>query len=40
MAKLMKPRLALSGEAIFEKGGPPDAMYFISSGAIRVVPDK
>ncbi|MFT6097857.1 MAG: CPA1 family monovalent cation:H+ antiporter [Arenicella sp.] len=40
MAKLMKPRLALSGEAISEKGGPPDAKYFICSGAIGVVPDK
>ena len=36
IAKLLKPRLALPGEVIFAKGGPPDAMYFISSGAIRV----
>ena len=40
IAKLLKPRLALPGETIFEKGGPPDAMYFISSGAIRVLLDK
>ncbi len=36
IAKLLKPRLALPGELIFSKGGPPDAMYFISSGAIRI----
>lgn len=36
IAKLLKPRLALPDELIFAKGGPPDAMYFISSGAIRV----
>ncbi|NND82826.1 MAG: cyclic nucleotide-binding domain-containing protein [Gammaproteobacteria bacterium] len=36
IAKLLKPRLALPGETIFEQGGPPDAMYFISSGAVRV----
>jgi CPA1 family monovalent cation:H+ antiporter len=40
IATLLKPRLALPGEVIFEKGGPPDAMYFISSGAIRIVLDK
>lgn len=40
IAKLLKPRLALPGETIFEKGGPPDAMYFISSGGIRVLLDK
>lgn len=40
IAKLLKPRLALPDEVIFEKGGPPDAMYFISSGALRVVLDK
>jgi CPA1 family monovalent cation:H+ antiporter len=40
IAKLLKPQLALPGEVIFEKGGPPDSMYFISSGAIRVVLDK
>lgn len=37
IAKLLKPRLALPDEMIFEKGGPPDAMYFISSGAVRVM---
>ncbi|NND01029.1 MAG: cyclic nucleotide-binding domain-containing protein, partial [Gammaproteobacteria bacterium] len=37
IAKLLKPRLALPGEMIFEKGGSPDAMYFISSGAVRVM---
>ena len=40
IVKLLKPRLALPGEVIFEKGGRPDAMYFISSGAIRVVLDE
>jgi CPA1 family monovalent cation:H+ antiporter len=40
IAKLLKPRLALPGEVIFSKGGPPDAMYFISSGAMRVELDK
>ena len=39
IAKLLKPQLALPGEVIFSKGGPPDAMYFISSGAIRVILD-
>ena len=39
IAELLKPRLALPGEMIFEKGGPPDAMYFISSGAVRVMLD-
>jgi CPA1 family monovalent cation:H+ antiporter len=40
IAKLLKPRLALPGEKIFEKGGTPGAMYFISSGAVRVMLDK
>ncbi|WP_353410057.1 cation:proton antiporter [Arenicella sp. 4NH20-0111] len=40
IAKLLKPRLALPGEVIFEKGSPPDAMYFISTGAIRIELDK
>ncbi|MBT8113766.1 MAG: cyclic nucleotide-binding domain-containing protein, partial [Arenicella sp.] len=37
IAKLLKPRLALPGETIFNKGDAPDAMYFISSGAVRVM---
>ena len=40
IAKLLKPRLALPGETIFEKGGTPGAMYFISSGAVRVMLDN
>jgi CPA1 family monovalent cation:H+ antiporter len=36
IAAMLKPRLVLPGEAVFELGGPPDAMYFISSGAVRV----
>jgi len=36
IAAMLKPRLVLPGEAVFEKDGPPDAMYFISSGAVRV----
>lgn len=36
IARLLKPRLALPDEVIFEKGGPPDAMYFISSGVVKV----
>ncbi|RBP51246.1 cation:proton antiporter [Arenicella xantha] len=40
IAKLLKPRLALPDEVIFEKDGPPDAMYFISSGAVRVELDN
>lgn len=40
IARLLKPRLALPDEVIFDKGGPPDAMYFVSSGALRVVLDR
>ena len=36
IAKLLKPRLALPHEPIFELGGPPESMYFISSGSARV----
>lgn len=40
IAKLLKPQLTLPGEVVFEKDGPPDAMYFVSSGAIRIELDK
>ena len=33
---MLKPRLALPGEAVVQKGDKGDAMYFISSGAVRV----
>ncbi|MDF1719709.1 MAG: cation:proton antiporter [Minwuia sp.] len=33
---LLRPQLVLPGEAIFHKGDPGTAMYFVSSGAIRV----
>ena len=39
IAGLLKPRLALPGDLIIQKGGPPDAMFFISSGAVRVALD-
>ena len=37
IAAMLKPRLVLPGETIIKQGGPPDAMYFISSGAVRIV---
>jgi len=36
VARLLRPRLALPGEAIVRKGERGDAMYFISSGAVEV----
>ncbi len=40
IVKLLKPQLTLPGEVVFEKGGPPESMYFVSSGAIRVILGK
>jgi CPA1 family monovalent cation:H+ antiporter len=36
IARLLRPRLALPGEAIVRKGERGDAMYFVSSGAVEV----
>jgi CPA1 family monovalent cation:H+ antiporter len=36
IARLLRPRLALPGEAIVTKGEHGDAMYFVSSGAVEV----
>jgi Na+:H+ antiporter len=36
VARLLRPRLAVPGEAIVRKGERGDAMYFISSGAVEV----
>lgn len=36
ISDLLRPQLVLPGEAIFRKGDPGTAMYFVSSGAIRV----
>ena len=36
IANLLKPRLVLPGELVVRKGGPADAMYFISTGAVEV----
>jgi CPA1 family monovalent cation:H+ antiporter len=36
IAKLLKPRLVLPGELVVRKGDVGDAMYFISSGTVRV----
>ncbi len=36
IARLLKPRLVLPGEAVIQKGDPGDAMYFISNGAVTV----
>jgi voltage-gated potassium channel len=38
---LLKPRLAVPGEVIVQKGAPGNCMYFISSGQVQVnVPDR
>lgn len=36
IARMLKPRLALPGEEIVHEGDKGDAMYFVSSGAVRV----
>ncbi|MDX1571473.1 MAG: cation:proton antiporter [Xanthomonadales bacterium] len=36
IARMLKPRLAFPGETIVAKGEKGDAMYFISSGAVKV----
>lgn len=41
IAAALKPRFALPGEKIIERGGRGDSMYFIASGAVEVqVPPK
>jgi len=36
IARMLKPRLVLPGEEIVREGDKGDAMYFVSSGAVRV----
>lgn len=37
IAKLLRPRLSVPGEAIMRKGDPGTDMFFVSSGAVEVV---
>lgn len=36
IAALLKPRLVLPGELVVHKGDPGNAMYFISTGAVKM----
>jgi CPA1 family monovalent cation:H+ antiporter len=36
LGRCLRPVVALPGEKIIERGGPPDAMYFIASGDVTV----
>lgn len=40
IANLLKPRLALPDAVIVQRGEKGDAMYFIASGAVRVLLDR
>jgi CPA1 family monovalent cation:H+ antiporter len=37
LGKRLRPVVALPGEKIIAEGGPPDAMYFIAAGEVRVM---
>ena len=37
VARLLRPRFAVPGEALIRDGGVADAMYFLSSGVVEVV---